>query len=166
MILKKGYRVLLGICESGLSHANVFFSLHFIVLPFSIRHLHISHNTPSLPPSPPPPILRSLCFQLSWVLQSSQGKLKTLLMQNLWGKTKCIKGDVQVANYVIWFTRTVLMLSASNRLPPLSRWPVYTIYFCRWFVNEFLLSVSCCQVLRWRQQSQGRRPTTCHVSSP
>ena len=117
-------------------------------------------------PSPPPPILRSLCFQLSWVLQSSQGKLKTLLMQNLWGKTKCIKGDVQVANYVIWFTRTVLMLSTSNRLPPLSRWPVYTIYFCSWFVNEFLLSVSCCQVLRWRQQSQGRRPTTCHVRSP
>ena len=103
MILKKGYRVLLGICESGLSHANVFFSLHFIVLPSSIRHLHISHNTLSLPPPPtPPPILRSLCFQLSWVLQSSKGKLKTLLMQNLWGKTtKCIKGDVQVANYVI-----------------------------------------------------------------
>ena len=101
MILKKGYRVLLGICESGLSHANVFFSLPFIVLPSSIRHLHISHNTLSLPPPPPPPILRGLCFQLSWVLQSSQGKLKTLLMQNLWGKTKCIKGDVQVANYVI-----------------------------------------------------------------
>ena len=168
MILKKVYRVLLGICESGLSHANLFFSLHFIVLPFSIRHLDISHNAPSLPPPPPPhpSILRSFGFQLSWVLKSSQGKLKTLLMQNLWGKTKCIKGDVQVANYVIWFTRTVLMLSTSNRLPPLSRWPVYTIYFCSWFVNEFLLSVSCCQVLRWRQQSQGRRPTTCHVSSP
>ena len=163
MILKKGYRVLLGICESGLSHANVFFSLHFIVLPFSIAHLP---QYTFFAPSPPPPILRSLCFQLSWVLQSSQGKLKTLLMQNLWGKTKCIKGDVQVANYVIWFTRTVLMLSTSNRLPPLSRWPVYTIYFCSWFVNEFLLSVSCCQVLRWRQQSQGRRPTTCHVRSP
>ena len=118
------------------------------------------------PPCPHPSILRSFGFQLSWVLKSSQGKLKTLLMQNLWGKTKCIKGDVQVANYVIWFTRTVLMLSTSNRLPPLSRWPVYTIYFCSWFVNEFLLSVSCCQVLRWRQQSQGRRPTTCHVRSP
>ena len=55
MILKKVYRVLLGICESGLSHANLFFSLHFIVLPFSIRHLDISHNTPSLPPPHPPP---------------------------------------------------------------------------------------------------------------
>ena len=119
---KKGYRVLLGICESGFSHANLFFSLHFIVLPFSIPHLDISHNKPSLPPSPPPPtILRSLCFQLSWVLQSSQGKLKTLLMQNWCGKTKCIKGDVQVANYVFWFARTVLMLSALNRLLPLSR---------------------------------------------
>ena len=91
---KKGYRVLLGICESGLSHANLFFSLHFIVLPFSIRHLDISHNTPSLPlslPPPPPPILRSLCFQLSWVLQLSQGKLKTLLMQNLRGKQSVLR---------------------------------------------------------------------------
>ena len=57
MILKKGYRVLLGICESGLSHANpnLLFSLHFIVLPFSIRNFDISHNTPSLPHPPPPP---------------------------------------------------------------------------------------------------------------
>ena len=39
----------MGICESELSHANLFFSLHLL------RHLHISHNTPSLPPPPPHP---------------------------------------------------------------------------------------------------------------
>ena len=165
MILKKGYRVLLGICESGLSHANVFFPLHFIVLPFSIRHLDISHNTPSLPHPPPPQFCVAFVFNSLWYY-SCPKKIEDTPHAKFEGKTKCIKGDVQVANYVIWFTRTVLMLSASNRLPPLSRWPVYTIYFCRWFVNEFLLSVSCCQVLRWRQQSQGRRPTTCHVRSP
>ena len=42
-------------------------------------------------PPPPPPILRSLCFQLSWVLQSSQGKLKTLLMQNWRGKQRVLR---------------------------------------------------------------------------
>ena len=147
-------------------HMQMYFSLCILLCSRLLFDTCTSPTIHFLCPLPPPPILRSLCFQLSWVLQSSQGKLKTLLMQNLWGKTKCIKGDVQVANYVIWFTRTVLMLSTSNRLPPLSRWPVYTIYFYRWFVNEFLLSVSCCQVLRWRHQSQGRRPTTRHVRSP
>ena len=59
MILKTGYRVLLGICESGLSHANLFFS----------RTSPIMHL---LCPTPPASILRSFCFQLSWVLQSFQ----------------------------------------------------------------------------------------------
>ena len=32
------------------------------------------------------------------VLQLSQEKLKTMLMQNFWEEIKCIMGDVQVAN--------------------------------------------------------------------
>ena len=35
----------------------------------------------------------------SWVLQPSQEKLKTMLMQNFGGQMRCIMGDVQVA---IW----------------------------------------------------------------
>ena len=105
MILKKGYRVLLGICESGLSHANpnLLFSLHFIVLPFSIRHLDISHNTPSLP-HPPPPHPPQFCvafvFNSLWYY-SCPKKIEDAPHAKFEGKTKCIKGDVQVANYVI-----------------------------------------------------------------
>ena len=105
-------------------HMQISFSLCILLcsrFPFHTWTSPIIHLLCPLPPPPPPTILRRLCFQLSWVLQSSQGKLKTLLMQNWCGKTKCIKGDVQVANYVFWFARTVLMLSALNRLLPLSR---------------------------------------------
>ena len=51
-----------------------------------IRHLHISHNAPFLSPLPPPQKNKfwiTLVFHFSWVLQPSQEKLKTMLMQNL-----------------------------------------------------------------------------------
>ena len=34
----------------------------------------------------------------SWVLEQSQEKLKTMLIQNLGGQVSCIMGDAQVAN--------------------------------------------------------------------
>ena len=37
-------------------------------------------------------------FHFSWVLEQSQEKLKTMLIQNLGGQISCIMGDVQVAN--------------------------------------------------------------------
>ena len=46
---------------------------------------------------PPKKILHNLCFYFSWVLQPSQEKLKTMLMQNFGGQIRCIMGDVQVA---------------------------------------------------------------------
>ena len=52
----------------------------------SIIHLHISHNTPCLPPK----VCITLAFNFSWVLQSFQKKLETIFMQNiLRGKTRC-----------------------------------------------------------------------------
>ena len=56
-----------------------------------IRYLHISHNTPCLPPSSPAPPPKQKCcityvFNFFWVLQLSQEKLKTMLMQNFRGK--------------------------------------------------------------------------------
>ena len=64
-----------------------------------IRHLHVNHNAPYLPP--PPPLPPKFCitsvFHFSWVLQSSQEKLKTILMQNFGGQIRCIMEDVQVA---------------------------------------------------------------------
>ena len=55
-----------------------------------IRHLHISYNI-CLPPSfPAPPPKQKYCiafvFNFFWVLQLSQEKLKTMLMQNFGGK--------------------------------------------------------------------------------
>ena len=50
-----------------------------------IRHLHVNHNAPYLPPPPPPKFCITSVFHFSWVLQSSQEKLKTILMQNFWG---------------------------------------------------------------------------------
>ena len=62
----------------------------------AIRHFHIPHNTPCLPPK----ICITFVFHFPWVLQSSQEKLKTMLMQNFGGQTRCIMGDVEMANTI------------------------------------------------------------------
>ena len=58
-----------------------------------ICHLHISLNASYLPPK----FCITFVFHFSWVLQPSQEKLKTLLIQNFGGQIRCIMGDVQVA---------------------------------------------------------------------
>ena len=62
-----------------------------------IRHLLISHNAPYLSPK----FCITFVFHFSWVLQPSQEKLKTMLMQNFrrggGGVIMCIMGDVQVS---------------------------------------------------------------------
>ena len=60
---------------------------------FIIRHLHISHNAPHLPPK----FCITFVFHFSWVLQPSHEKLKTMLIQNFGWQIRCIMGDVQVA---------------------------------------------------------------------
>ena len=45
----------------------------------------------------PPQFCLTIVFHFSWVLQSSQEKLKTMLMQKFWGQSRCIMGDVEVA---------------------------------------------------------------------
>ena len=59
-----------------------------------IRYVHISHNTPFLPPK----ILHNLCFLFLLGVTAVQEKLKTMLMQNFGEQTGCILGDMQVAN--------------------------------------------------------------------
>ena len=61
-----------------------------------IRHLHISHNAPYLFPK----FGTTFLFHFSWVLQPSQEKLKTMLMQNFGGQVRCIVGNMRVANSV------------------------------------------------------------------
>ena len=56
---------------------------------------HFSLNAPCLPPK----ILHDyFFFHFSWVVQSSQEKLKTMLMQEFGGQSRCITGDVEVAH--------------------------------------------------------------------
>ena len=62
-----------------------------------ICHLHISHDTPCLPPN----ILHSLCFFFSFLLGSysrPKRNWKTILLQNFGGQTWCIMGDELMAN--------------------------------------------------------------------
>ena len=46
----------------------------------------------------PPQFCITFVLHFSWVLQPSQKKLKTMLMQNFGGQIKGILGDVRVAN--------------------------------------------------------------------
>ena len=64
-----------------------------------IHHLHISHNTPRLPPKVS---LCNLCFPFSWVWQLSHKKLNAMLMQNLRRANKVYCGrcsNGKLANY-------------------------------------------------------------------
>ena len=72
-------------------------------------HLHISDNAPYSPPSK---FCVTFDFHFSWVLQPSQEKLKTVLMQILFflgggggggEQIRYIMGDVQVAYLFIYF---------------------------------------------------------------
>ena len=86
-----------------------------------ILYLHFSHNTTCLTPStqppphptPPPPPKQKYCitfvFNVFWVLQLSQEKLKTTLMQNLGNKQgalylkRCGVGDHPLCpRFQIW----------------------------------------------------------------
>ena len=46
----------------------------------------------------PPKFCITFVSHFSWISQSSQEKLKTMIMQNIWGQTRCIMGDVEMAN--------------------------------------------------------------------
>ena len=63
----------------------------------TIRPLHIFHNAPYLPPK----FCITFVFHFYWVLQPSQEKMKTVILQNLGVQNlqnlMCIMGDVQVA---------------------------------------------------------------------
>ena len=61
----------------------------------AIRHLHISHNAPYLPPQ----IFHNLCFSfLLSILAVPREMENNMLNAKLWGQIRCIMGDVQVAN--------------------------------------------------------------------
>ena len=60
--------------------------------PDIVRHYHIDHNAPCPPPPPPKKKKKkkrknciTIVSNFSWVLQSSQEKLKTMVVQKFWG---------------------------------------------------------------------------------
>ena len=59
-----------------------------------IHHFHINHNEPCL--TPPPRILHNHFSNFSLVLQSSQEKSKTMVVQFFSGKRRCIMEYVKV----------------------------------------------------------------------
>ena len=73
---KKKLKRLLKLSYVKLINLTVFLSLES-----PVRHLHISHNAPHSPPKN----LHNFVFHFSWVLQPSQGTLKTMLKYNLGG---------------------------------------------------------------------------------
>ena len=76
---------------------------HVITKISKIRHLHISHNAPFLPP--PTKILNNLCVSFLLVITTVPIEIKkTMLLQNFFflggggRQIRCIRGNVQVAN--------------------------------------------------------------------
>ena len=85
-----------------------------------IHPLRISHNTPRLPPTPPPPknfVVSNLC----WVLQSSQEKLKTILMP--------YEGRAV-------FARKELIIAATQRKINIITYALFTIHPLIYFISE------------------------------
>ena len=64
----------------------------------AICRLHIPHNTPCLPPI----ILHKHCLFFSWGHCNTQEKLKTKVMKSFGRQTRCIMGDIQIANGQFW----------------------------------------------------------------
>ena len=64
-----------------------------------IRHLHISHNAPYLPPKS----LHKYCFQILLGRLQYPGEMKKKRScKILGGEARCIMGDVQVACKRVW----------------------------------------------------------------
>ncbi len=63
-----------------------------------IDHCHISHNTHCLPPK----ILHKYCFKFLLGQQHVPREIENNAYAKFWGQTRCIMGDVKVANIVFW----------------------------------------------------------------
>ena len=57
--------------------------------------LYATCTSPTMHLICPPNFAWTFVFHLSWVLQLSQEKLKTMIMQNFEGQIRCIMGDVE-----------------------------------------------------------------------
>jgi len=72
----------------------------YYVVSFSnpLRHLHISHNAPYLPPPPHPTkkIFHNLCFSFLLGITAVLREIENNAYAKFWGQIRCVMGDVQV----------------------------------------------------------------------
>jgi len=98
------------------------------------------------------PIMHLICspifgttfvFHFAWVLQPSQEKLKTVLMQNFGGQMRCIVGNMRVANSV----KKATMGRGYSKLIFKKIFLSYTIYFGD---NDFLKVLGNTSCFSWK----------------
>ena len=124
-----------------------------------ICHLQISHNAPYLPPK----FCITFFFHFSWVLQPSQEKLKTMLMQNFFGgagggQIRCFMGNVQMV-YGLFYDWP-------------SGWPLaqWTLDLCWYFLILLLELKSVLEFLKIKkrmffQKKRARKLKELHIST-
>ena len=85
--------------------------------PFVIRHFHISHNTPCLPPPPRPPKRKKKknFTHFATVVISRKNK-KTKVMQSFGWQTRCIMGDVRMVRVQIRVNCGIMKLKIEVRV--------------------------------------------------
>ena len=79
----------------------------------------------------PPTFCITFDFHFSWVLQPSQEKLKTMLMQNFGGQIRCILGDVHVTNRLRLATQQLC---------------TYTTLFCKFLCRFYTTTTWKCLI--------------------
>ena len=108
----------------------------------TIRHLHISHNAPYSPP-PPTTFCITFAFHFPYVLQPSQEKLKTILMQNFWGQQGALW---EMCNSEFFFRRICIKkeFGSQRRETP---WALFTSWPNRSSKTTFLTERSCAALI-------------------
>ena len=120
----KGWKIILNVTEI---YVNV------------IHHFHVPHNTLCLSPK----ICTTFVFHFPWVLQSFQEKLKTILMQNFGRQTRCIMGDVEMANWRTFSSELFVFLESNGtEVGPMFRGKRGRIFLCftRRIIGRVLVS--------------------------
>ena len=127
--------------------------------------LHFPWCTSFAPPPPPPPkFCITFVFHFSCVLQPSQEKLNTMLMQNVYwglgGQIRCIMGNVEVAKCKKQLYNSFpcsVLLSTIEMTSNCSKLCSETIrLICKHFdVNSMVKSMeNCCRMVNWPHGEQ------------
>ena len=90
--------------------AMVMMSLLMSSPPISIRHLHISHSAPYLPPK----FCLTFVYHFSWYYSRPKGNGKQYLRKMFGGQIRCTMGDVQVVYFASTFSMQIFKSQRRN----------------------------------------------------